>query len=67
MAETEPMTINERRKYIHKIWGIYRKASKSEKSAILDQAEQVAQMHRMSLIHILNGRLSRKKRSSERG
>jgi len=61
------MTINERRKYIHKIWGIYRKASKSEKSAILDQAEQVTQMHRKSLIRILNGCLSRKKRSSERG
>jgi len=67
MAETDPMTINERRKYIHKIWDTYRKASKSEKSAILDQAEQVTKMHRKSLIRILNGRLSRKKRSSERG
>ena len=65
MAETDPMTINERRKYIHKIWDTYRKASKSEKSAILDQAEQVTKMHRKSLIRILNGRLSRKKRSSE--
>jgi len=65
MAETDPMTINERRKYIHKIWDTYRKASKSEKSAILDQAEQVTKMHRKSLIRILNGCLSRKKRSSE--
>ena len=65
MAKTDPMTMNERREYIHKTQDAYRKAGKSEKSAILDQAEQVTKMHRKSLIHILNDRLSRKKRSSE--
>ena len=67
MAETDPMTINERRKYLHKIWDSYRKAEKAGKSAILDQAEQVTKMNRKSIIRILNGRLSRKKRSTERG
>jgi len=67
MAETEPMTINERRKYIHKIWGRYRDSSKQEKSQLLDEAEKVTGMHRKSIVRLLNGRLSRKPRHRERG
>lgn len=67
MSETEPMDVNERRKYIHKMWGRYRKGNKAEKGRLLDEMEAVIGLHRKTLIRILNGRLSRKKRSHERG
>jgi hypothetical protein len=67
MSETEAMNVNERRKYIHKIWGRYREANKKEKGRLLDEVEAVTGMHRKAIIRLLNGRLSRKKRSRERG
>lgn len=67
MSETDPMTIDERRKYIHKMWGRYRAAGKSEKTKLLNEIIAVTGMHRKAVIRILNGRLSRKKRSRERG
>jgi hypothetical protein len=67
MSETEAMNIDERRKYIHKMWGRYRKAHKKEKGKLLDEIEAVTGMHRKAIIRILNGRMSRKKRSRERG
>lgn len=67
MSETEPMNINERRKYIHKMWGRYIEANKKEKRDLLDEIEAVTGMHRKSIIRLLNNRLSRKKRSRERG
>jgi hypothetical protein len=67
MAETDKMTIDERRKYLHKIWGRYRNETKTEKSRLLTEAEAVTGMHRKSIMRILNGRLSRKKREKQRG
>ena len=67
MSETEPMDIDERRKYIHKMWGRYRTSNKSEKGRLLDEIEAVTEMHRKAILRLLNGRLSRKKRSRERG
>jgi hypothetical protein len=67
MSETEAMNIDERRKYIHKIWGRYRQANKKEKGRLLDEVEAVTGMHRKAIVRLLNGRLSRKKRSRERG
>jgi hypothetical protein len=67
MSETELMNVNERRKYLHKMWGIYRQANKTEKGRLLDEMEIVTRMHRKSILRILKGRLSRKKRSRERG
>jgi hypothetical protein len=67
MIETERMTINERREYIYKMWGRYREAPKGEKAKLLDEIEVVTGMHRKSIIRILKGRLSRKKRERERG
>ena len=67
MSETEAMNIDERRKYIHKMWGRYRQAKKKEKGKLLDEVEAVTGMHRKAIIRLLNGRLSRKKRSRERG
>jgi len=67
MSETDPMNVNERRKYLHKMWGRYRNADKSEKSRLLDEIEAVTGLHRKSIIRTINGQLSRKKRSRERG
>ena len=67
MSETEAMNIDERRKYIHKMWGRYREANKKEKGELLDEIEAVVGMHRKAIIRLLKGRLSRKKRSRERG
>ena len=55
MAETDPMTVNERRKYIHKIWGRYRDSTKQEKSLLLDEAVKVTGLHHKSIVRILNG------------
>jgi len=67
MSETDPMTIDERRKYLHKMWERYRKGDRKEKGRLLDEMELVTQMHRKALIRVLTGRLSRKRRSRERG
>jgi hypothetical protein len=67
MSETEAMTIDERRKYIHKMWGRYRRGKKGERGKLLDEIEAVTGMHRKAIIRLLNGRLSRKKRRKERG
>jgi len=67
MAETDAMTIDERRKYLHKIWGRYRDSDKKGKSQLLDEVEKITGQHRKSILRILNGRLSRKKRKTERG
>jgi hypothetical protein len=67
MVEIEPMTINERRKYVYKMWERYRHASRKEKGRLLDEMQAVTGLHRKSLIRILTGRLSRQKRRRERG
>lgn len=67
MSEKDEMTIDERRKYLYKMWGQYRGSSKAEKGVMLDQMEQLTGMHRKSIIRIINGRLSRKKRTNQRG
>lgn len=67
MSEKDEMTIDERRKYIHKVWGRYRNATKKEKGILLDEIEKITGMNRKSIIRVINGRLSRKKRTRERG
>jgi DNA-binding beta-propeller fold protein YncE len=67
MSETDAINIDEQRKYIHKMWGRYREQDKGEKGRLLDEIEAVTGMHRKAIIRWLNGRLSRKKRTRERG
>jgi IS30 family transposase len=67
MTETDEMNIDERRKYIHKMWGRYRQGKKGAKGKLLDEMEAVTGMHRKAIIRLLNGQLSRKKRRRERG
>ena len=67
MSETEHMDVNERRKYIHKMWKRYREGDKKEKGRLLDEIEEVIGQHRKSILRTINGQLSRKRRSKERG
>lgn len=66
MSEQDPMNVDERRKYIHKIWGRYREGNRVEKGKLLDEVEEVTGMHRKGIIRLLNGQLSRKKRVKQR-
>ena len=61
MSEKVPMTIDERRKYLYKMWERYRNANRKEKGKLLDEMENVTDMHRKAIIRILSERLSRKK------
>jgi len=68
MTETEAMSVNERRKYLHKMRLRYWQAeSKSAKSALLDEMELVTHLHRKSVIRLLTGELARMPRRTQRG
>ncbi len=67
MSLEEPMTIDERRKYLHKMQPYYRRAGRAERSRLLTEMEQVTGLHRKSLIRLLSGDLRRKRRTHQRG
>jgi len=63
----DKMTIDERRKYLCRMKRRYLKGSRREKGRLLDEMEAVTEMHRKSLIRLMNGSLERKPRSRQRG
>lgn len=67
MAETERMTLPERLKYLRLLQPAYQLASRPERSRTLDEAERITRRHRKTLIRRLNGDLSRKRRTRQRG
>jgi hypothetical protein len=68
MAETDPMNIAERRKYLHKMRIRYwQSQQKSERSHLLDQMQAITGLHRKSVLRLINGELSRKPRRKQRG
>jgi hypothetical protein len=68
MTETEPMDVNERRKYLHKIRIRYWQAKdKRTKSALLNEMQSVTNLHRKSIIRLITGELARKPRRQQRG
>lgn len=68
MVETEPMTVTERRKYLHQMRIRYWQAQgKKAKSALLDEMAAVTKLHRKSLIRLIRGDLARKPRRKQRG
>jgi len=68
MSETEQMSVNERRKYLHKMRIRYWQAeTKSERGRLLGEMEAVTNLHRKSLIRLIKGDLSRKPRRHQRG
>jgi hypothetical protein len=67
MSPEENMTIDERRKYLHRMRIRYWQAkSKKERSELLDEMEAVTDLHRKSLLRLINGELARKPRRRQR-
>jgi hypothetical protein len=61
------MSLDARREYLQRMRTRYLQASRSEKSVLLDEMEQVTQMHRKSLVRLISGSsLKRQKRRQER-
>jgi hypothetical protein len=68
MAETDPMNVVERRKYLHKIKIRYwQTARKREYSHLLDEMQAVMGLHRKSLLRLTHGELARKPRRQQCG
>lgn len=67
MSEDEKMTVDERRKVLRKIQKRYQQASRQEKSRLLDEMEKLLGMHRGAIGRLLNGDLTRKPRTRQRG
>ena len=63
----DKMTIDERYKYLRKMQKRYREASRSERSILLGEMETVTGLHRKSLIRLMKGVLTQKKRCKQRG
>jgi len=68
MSPEERMTIDEQRKYLHKMRIRYWQArNRSEQSQLLDEMEQVTELHRKSILRLIHGELTRKPRQKQRG
>ncbi len=68
MSPEERMTINEQRKYLHKMRIRYWQAkNRSERSKLLDEMEQVTELHRKSILRLIHGDLARRPRLKQRG
>jgi hypothetical protein len=67
MSEDEKMTINERRKYLRKMQKRYHQTTHQERSKLLDEVEVVTELHRKSIIRLMNGNIVRKLRRKQRG
>ena len=61
------MTLNERRKYLMRMRLRYVQANRSERSRLLDEMEQVTELHRKSLIRLMKAEPVRKPRQRQRG
>jgi len=64
------LTLDERRKYLKRVWPRYAQGNREERSALLSEMEQVTGMHRKSITRLMRtasrGSLERKKRSTPR-
>ena len=67
MSTQDNMTIEERRKYLRRMKTRHVKANCKEKEQLLDEMEAVTELHRKSLIRLMNGSLERKPRRKQRG
>ena len=67
MSNEDKMNIDERRKYLHRMKKRYVQADWKEQGRLLDEMEAVTELHRKSLIRLINGSLERKPRQRQRG
>ena len=61
------MSVDERRKYLRKMQKRYVEAGRKERSRLLDEMEAVTELHRKSLIRLINSSLKRRPRKKQRG
>jgi len=67
MSTEDQMTIDERYKYLRRMQKRYKKASRQERQALLDEMETVTELHRKSLIRLMRGPIKRRPRKKQRG
>ena len=67
MSTEDKMNIDERRKYLRMMKKRYVQADRKEQGRLLDEMEAVTELHRKSLIRLMNGSLERKPRQKQRG
>ncbi len=67
MSADIKMTLNERRKYLMRMRLRYVQANRTERSRLLDEMEQVTELHRKSLIRLMKAEPVRKTRQRQRG
>jgi len=67
MTMEDKMTVDERRKYLRRMKKRYLQAGRKEKEWLLDEMEAITELHRKSLIRLMNGSLERQPRRRQRG
>ena len=67
MSAEDKMNIDERYKYLRRMQKRYKKANLKEQGRLLDEMEAMTELHRKSLIRLMNGSLQRKSRRKQRG
>jgi hypothetical protein len=67
MSNEDKMNIDERRKYLRRMKKRYVQAGRKEQGHLLDEIEAVTELHRKSLIRLMNGSLERKPHQKQRG
>jgi len=66
MSTEDEMTLDERLKYLRRMKKRYRQANRKEQGRLLDEMEAVTELHRKSLIRLMNGSLARTSRRTQR-
>lgn len=68
MPDAERMTVDERRKCLKRMQGRYLKATREERSRLLDELAELTGLHRKSVVRLLKGvSLERRPRQRQRG
>ena len=67
MSDDEKMTVDERRKYLRTMKKRYEEGTKKECGKLLDEMEAVTELDRKTLIRLMSGPLTRKRRLKQRG
>jgi hypothetical protein len=65
MSPEDKMNIDERRKYLRRMKKRYVQAGRKEQGRLLDEMEAVTELHRKSLVRLMNGSLERKPRQRQ--
>jgi hypothetical protein len=67
MSNEDQMSVDERYKYLRKLQKRYQKAKRKERSKLLDEMEEVTNLHRKSIIRLMGETIERKPRKKQRG